>query len=191
MTVGSVENGGRLGARSLQVWDPLVRITHWTVALCVLLNGAVLDAEGDLHAWLGYAVAILIGVRTLWGLIGPRPARFASFPPRPFAAIRHLREILKGHRVAHLSHNPAGALMIYNIWATLAVLCATGVMMGTITFFGVAWVEDLHRAAFNWLIVSVALHVAGVIAETWRSGVPLVRAMVDGRKRIPEGTRLE
>jgi cytochrome b len=52
-------------------------------------------------------------------------------------------------------------------------------------------VEEAHELIFNWLILSVALHVAGVAFDSWRSGVNLVRAMVIGRKRVPQGTKLE
>jgi len=64
-------------------------------------------------------------------------------------------------------------------------------MMTTIRFFGIDWVEEAHELIFNWLILSVALHVAGVAFDSWRSGVNLVRAMVIGRKRVPQGTKLE
>jgi len=74
--------------------------------------------------------------------------------------------------------------MVYNLWLTLLALSATGIMMGTVTFFGVDWVEELHEAAFGWLMFSVALHVGGVLFDQWRTGVPLARAMVTGRKRI-------
>ena len=95
--------------------------------------------------------------------------------------------MFKGDKTAHLSHNPLGALMVYNIWVTVLVLGATGYMMGTMQFFGVEWVEEAHEIAFNWLLVSIVLHVGGVVFDTWWSGVPLVRSMIDGRKRVPEG----
>ena len=47
------------------------------------------------------------------------------------------------------------------------------------------WVEELHEGLFAWLMVSVALHLAGVFLDSLLSGVNLVRAMIDGRKRFP------
>lgn len=58
--------------------------------------------------------------------------------------------------------------------------------MGTVRFFGVEWVEGLHELAFNWLMLSVLLHVAGVFIDQWRTGVSLAKAMITGRKNIPE-----
>lgn len=179
------------GIRVVRVWDPLVRLIHWSLATVIVVNGVVTDAEGDLHETLGYVALGLVGLRLLWGLIGPRHARLLAFPPAPARAIRHLRAILAGDRTVHLSHNPLGALMVWNIWASVGIIAATGIMMGTRRFFGVGWVESVHEAMFNWLMISVLLHIGGVIFDTVRSGVPLVRAMIDGKKRIPKDVSVE
>ncbi|RMD92475.1 MAG: cytochrome B [Alphaproteobacteria bacterium] len=181
----------RAGTREIAVWDPLVRLVHWGVALAILLNGAILDPEGKFHPWVGYVAAGLVVTRLVWGLVGTRHARFSAFPPSPRAVLRHLREMRAGESVVHLSHNPLGALMAYNLWACVLGLGVTGYMMGTNAFFGVEWVEELHEAIFNWLVLSVVLHVGGVAFESWRSGINLVRAMIDGRKRIPLQARIE
>lgn len=177
--------------RIIAVWDPLVRLIHWSLALMILLNGFVTDPESSSHETVGYIALALVAVRLIWGLIGPAPARLWAFPPSPLRAIRYLRAIRAGDRTIHLSHNPLGALMVWNIWATVAAICTTGIMMGTIRFFGVGWVESVHEMLFNWLMVSVALHVGGVIFDTHRSKVPLIRAMIDGRKRVPSDAHIE
>ena len=184
-------SGGREGARRIGevlTWDPLVRLTHWSVALLVLLNGAVLEDEGQPHVWVGYAVLGLVAARLLWGLVGPARARFASFPPSLSAARLHVDEVMHGRERRHGSHNPLGALMAYNLWSTLLAICATGLMMESVAFFGVDWVEEAHEALFGWLMVSVGLHVSGVILESFLSGRNLVRAMVGSlRKRSGGG----
>ncbi len=177
--------------RDVPVWDPLVRLIHWSLALTILLNGAITEEESKLHEWVGYVALGLVGTRFLWALIGPPHARFSAFPPSPARALHHLRAVLRGERTVHLSHNPLGALMVYNLWLTVIALGVTGHMMTTIRFFGIDWVEDAHELAFNWLLLSVALHVAGVAFDSWRSGVSLVRSMINGRKRIPQGTKVE
>lgn len=191
MTAISEHEGGRTGARDIAVWDPLVRLIHWSLALTILLNGAITEEESTLHEWVGYVALALVATRLLWALVGPRPARFTAFPPSPARAIRYLRDVVAGKRTVHLSHNPVGALMVYNIWLTVIAIGVTGYMMTTVAYFGVDWVEEAHEAAFAWLLVSVALHVAGVMFDTWRSRVNLVRAMVGGRKRIPPGQEVE
>lgn len=191
MSVSDTIGSGRSGARSIVVWDPLVRLIHWGLALTILLNSTVIEEESALHEWIGYVAVGLIGVRLIWGLIGSPHARLSGFPPNPVAALRHLIAMFKGDKTIHLTHNPLGALMVYNIWLTVLALGVTGYMMGTIRFFGVEWVEEVHEIAFNWLVVSIALHVGGVLFDTWWTGVSLMRAMIDGRKRIPEDRSVE
>jgi len=116
------------GPRAVRVWDPLVRVFHWSLAGLFLLNFAVLEDESAAHEWVGYAIAGLIGLRLLWGLIGTRHARFSAFPPDPKAAWAHARDLLRGRPDTHpaLSHNPLGALMVYALLAILLALVVNG-----------------------------------------------------------------
>ncbi|MFV0386788.1 cytochrome b/b6 domain-containing protein [Paracoccus sp. (in: a-proteobacteria)] len=191
MSGKNTDTGGRESVRIVMVWDPLVRLIHWSLALTILINGAFTDPEKITHETVGYVALALVVLRLLWGLVGPVHARLRAFPPSAGRAIRHLRTIIAGDRTVHLSHNPLGALMVWNIWATVGMICTTGIMMGTRRYFGIEWVNEVHEALFNWLMISVALHLGGVILDTRRSRVPLVRAMIDGRKRIPKDTPVE
>ena len=119
------------------------------------------------------------------GLVGPRNARFSAFPQSPIRVLTHVRAVLRRERIVHLSHNPLGALMVYNIWATIAVIGLTGYLLGTLQFFGVEWVEQTHEVAHNWLAVSIALHVAGLLLDTCRTRIPFVLAALTGRRQIP------
>lgn len=110
-------------------WDPLVKLTHWSIALAVLANAVFLSEGAAGHVWVGYGLAAILALRLLWGLIGPAEARFSAFPPSPRRALAHIGEIGAGKSTAHRSHNPLGALMVYAIWATLAVIIATGIAM--------------------------------------------------------------
>ena len=191
MAAVAQQTSGCVSAREVAVWDPLVRLIHWSLALTILLNGTFIEEESKTHEWIGYIALGLVGLRLVWALIGPKHARFSAFPPSPARAVNHLRAMLSGDKTIHLSHNPLGALMVYNIWASVIAIGITGYMMTTITFFGVDWVEEAHEVIFGWLLFSVALHVAGVAFDTWRSGVNLVRAMINGRKTIPYGREVE
>jgi len=171
--------------RSIPVWDVFVRVTHWTVAALVIADLSLSDGEAKAHRWAGYVVLALVALRLAWGVIGPRFARFSAFPPSLQAARAHLAGLLRGKRELHLSHNPLGALMVYNLWASIIATGVTGYMMTTGLFFGIEWVEEVHEALANWLMISVVLHVAGVVFETRASNVNLVRAMITGDKQIP------
>ena len=75
---------GTAGRRVL-VWDAPVRVFHWLMVLS--FAGAYLTAESErwrlLHVTLGYTMAGLVVFRMLWGLVGTRHARFASFVRGP------------------------------------------------------------------------------------------------------------
>lgn len=118
-----------VASRPERRWDPLVRLTHWGVAAAIVANGIVTREGSDWHIWVGYAAAALLALRLLWGLIGPAEARFSAFPPSPSRALAHVGDIATGRRTEHRSHNPLGALMVYALWGTLAVVAATGIAM--------------------------------------------------------------
>ncbi len=169
-----------------KVWDPVVRVFHWAVVAGFVANAFLTDPEHDLHRLVGYAVAGLLAARILWGIVGTRHARFASFPPSPSAALAQATDIAAGRRRVHLGHTPLGAFMIYNLLLALLVIVATGYAMTTVAFWGVEWVEELHEAAVTWAEISVVVHVAAVLWESRRTGVNLPRAMVTGYKEIPD-----
>lgn len=110
-------------------WDPVVKLTHWTIVLAILANALLTEEGSAAHVWVGYALAAILGLRLLWGLIGPNEARFTAFPPNPARALRHVGEIRRGEKAEHASHNPLGALMVYAIWSCLCVIIATGIAM--------------------------------------------------------------
>lgn len=187
-------------------WDPIVRITHWSIALAVLANAVFTEEGSGPHIWVGYGLAAILALRLLWGLVGPAEARFTAFWPTPSKAIAHLREIREGKVTHHRSHNPLGALMVYAIWACLLTIIATGIAMagpppwdgeteganqgGTTVSTQSREDEgeeeheekegalgEVHETASNLLYLLILLHLAGVIFETRRSGRQVIMAM--------------
>lgn len=116
-------------AKPVSLWDPVVRLTHWSIAVIVLMNALLTEGGGQIHVWTGWIGMAILALRLLWGLIGPAEARFSAFPPNPRAAISHLATLVAGRPRDYPSHNPAGALMAYALWATLAALMMTGLVM--------------------------------------------------------------
>lgn len=192
-------------------WDPIVKLTHWGVVAAVIGNALVTEEGSGWHIWIGYGLAALLALRLLWGLVGPREARFTAFPPSLARASHHLGEIRRGEVTQHASHNPLGALMVYAIWGTLLVVIGTGVAMSGPPPAD-PWAErgehgeqaavaeaeereegdegeeegplgELHEIAVNLLYVLIALHLMGVVFETRRSGPQIARSMLPGGKR--------
>ncbi|MBA3941518.1 MAG: cytochrome b [Sphingopyxis sp.] len=115
--------------RSRRSWDPVVKITHWSIVTAIIANALFTEEGSGAHIWVGYALAAILVLRLLWGLIGPPEARFSAFPPSPRRALGHLRDIRVGKKEVHRSHNPLGALMVYAIWSMLGVIIASGIAM--------------------------------------------------------------
>lgn len=184
--------------RSFRRWDPIVKATHWGIVSAILANALFTDDGSGPHVWVGYALAAVLALRLLWGLIGPAEARFSAFPPSPRRAFLHLRDIRAGREGGHGSHNPFGALMVYAIWTVLGIIIASGIAMAgapSTAFLdrpaslasSPAIVEndhhdegaehegedgwgEVHETAVNLLYVLIVLHLCGVAFETRRSG---------------------
>ena len=171
--------------QQIKVWDPLVRLFHWSLVAAFAANALLVDHDSQLHLWIGYTVVGLVAIRIVWGIVGSPYARFASFPPSVKGALGQVGEVVSGLRRIHVGHTPLGALMIYNLLATLLLIGLSGYLMTTDMFWGTEWTEELHEAAVTWAEISVLLHIAAVVFESVRTRVNLPRAMVTGVKQIP------
>lgn len=126
------------------VWDPFVRVFHWSLVACVLLNFVVEEGE-TLHQAIGYAASALVVLRVLWGFIGTRHARFADFFPTPERVRRHVSGLLAGTAPHYVGHNPLGALMMLSLMALVLALGLTGYLQTTDSFWGEEWLEGAAR----------------------------------------------
>lgn len=170
-------------ATSVRVWDPVVRIFHWSVVAGCTLNLLVIDASGRFHKLIGYAVAIVLAIRVFWGFVGSRHARFSDFVPGPNAFFGYISQVLRGNAPRHLGHNPAGAVMMLALMALLAVTSITGWMLSLDAFWGAAWLETMHGWVGDTILVLALIHAAAALFESWRHKENLVWSMVTGRKR--------
>ena len=168
-----------------KVWDIGVRSFHWLLVSGFAANALFIDEDSALHQQIGYAILALVSLRILWGFVGSRYARFASFPPSLSNAIEQLKEIATGEKKIHIGHTPLGALMIYNLIITLGLIGLSGYLMTTDMFWGAEWTEEFHEIAVTWAEISVVMHIAAVMFESKRTGVNLPKAMVTGYKEMP------
>lgn len=191
----------------IKVWDLGVRVFHWSLVATFAV--AWLSSEGAdvVHAWSGYVAVGLIALRLVWGLVGPRYARFSQFVTGPRAAIAYLKESLAGHEPRYVGHNPAGAAMIVALLITMSATVFTGwltldparvaMLPALPAIVGPAFAEDgegngdgsvvgdIHGALANLMLLLVVLHVAGVVLASRKHKENLAAAMVSGMKRAP------
>lgn len=165
-----------------RVWDRFVRVFHWSLVACVLLNRFATEEGEALHQWIGYTAVALVTARIAWGFIGSPHARFAAFFPTPRRLARHLADLRAGNFAPHAGHNPLGALMMLALMGTVLALGLTGWMQSLDAFFGEEWLQDLHELLGHALIALAGVHALAAIVMGRLERTRLVRAMVTGRK---------
>jgi cytochrome b len=174
---------GAASRAEIQVWDPLVRIFHWTVVVGCFVDLFILEDGKTAHRVIGYIVAFALITRLLWGVVGSRHARFVDFVPTPTKLARYLKALLRREEPRYIGHNPAGAVVMLTLMGLLAAVSVTGWMLTLDAYFGDKALEELHEGIANLILVLAGLHAAAAIYEGRRHNENLVWAMVTGRKR--------
>ena len=186
------------GINKVRVWDPLIRIFHWT--LVVAFTVAYFTDDEDLllpHVWAGYVVVGLLVFRFLWGFVGSVHARFSDFISAPSQVVSFLWDTFQGEGRRYLGHNPAGGWMIILLLVMLTLLSITGLVLygadehagplaGLMAGTGEnveETFEALHEFFANFTLFLVIVHLAGVAVESILHKENLVWAMVSGYKR--------
>ena len=118
------------------MWDPFVRVFHWSLVALVALALATGEEAEWLHVKVGYAIAALVALRVIWGFVGSRHARFSDFVRRPSEVMRFVRQSLRLRGARYIGHNPAGGAMILAILVLIAFISATGFMLTTDAYWG-------------------------------------------------------
>ena len=141
----------------VKVWDPLVRIFHWSLVATFAIAYLTGDEESRLHELAGYAVLGLVALRVVWGFIGTRYARFRDFVYRPSAVTAYARGMLAGKPKRYLGHNPLGGAMVIALLISLLATGATGLAaqqaqessqtLATVTSRLAAWTPDIVARA--------------------------------------------
>lgn len=170
----------------IKVWDPLVRLFHWSVVGCVATAWFTAENFRSTHEWAGYAVVGLVAVRGVWGFVGSRYARFSQFVRNPTAVFDYGKDAIAGTAPRYIGHNPAGGWMVVALLSLLLALGVTGWMMTLDAFFGNDSIQGTHELLANGLLLLIAIHVSGALATGWKHGENLVRAMITGTKRRPD-----
>ncbi|MFM8899685.1 MAG: cytochrome b/b6 domain-containing protein [Burkholderiales bacterium] len=174
------------GTTRQPVWDLFVRVFHWSLVACVLLNYSVVEEGEWLHQWLGYTASALVVARLVWGFVGSRYARFADFFPTPTRLRMHWAELRSGLRSGrlprHVGHSPFGALMMLTLMLLVLLLGFTGWLQTTDRFWGVEWLQEVHEVLANVLITGAAVHAASALLLGRLERSNLVAAMISGVK---------
>lgn len=185
--------------RPVRVWDLPTRCFHWLLAASVIGLVITGKAGGNALVWhmrLGLLVLALLVFRLLWGVIGGRWSRFASFIRGPGSVLRYLRGDHRSGDHFEVGHNPLGAFSVIAMLGILVLQVASGLVAddeiattGPLNRFvetalglkATAW----HKGPGQWIIIGlVVLHLLAISFYAFR-GSNLVRPMVGGDKLLP------
>lgn len=178
-------------AHSRRIVDAPTRVFHALFALCFL--GAYLTAEGEslrlLHVTLGYSMAGLLVFRLLYGVVGPRHARWSLLARKLGSLPQWLGSVYKA-----LAGGSAAAVnwrQGQNLALSVAVL-ALLLMVLPLTLSGYAtynewgdWLGEVHEFLGNAFLAVVLAHVGVVLGLSLLRRKNMAMQMVHGRTEGP------
>ena len=152
------------GADDIDVVSRALHLLLVVFGIAAWLSGDLSDYEErgvslgfTLHRWFGIAASSAVGLRIVWGVIGPRGARFSSWAP---LTRKHWRLVLEDigmllrlrlpERAAH--EGLAGVVQSFGL-----LVFAWAAVTGSALFF---WLEPGVRPGF-WLDLIKELHDVG------------------------------
>lgn len=110
----------------VRVWDPLVRLFHWTLVAAFIIAYVTGEEDSLVHIYAGYYIIGLLAFRVLWGFVGTRYARFSNFLYSPRRTVQYLKGMFSGTPEQFTGHNPAGGWMIVMLLVSLVLTSYTG-----------------------------------------------------------------
>jgi len=109
------------------VWDPLLRIFHWTLVLAFTFSYISGEEDTIWHIYSGYTILGLLVFRLIWGIIRGQYARFSAFSLAPRAVFAYLGGLFsKKESENYLGHNPAGSWMVIFLLLSLSLTVFSG-----------------------------------------------------------------
>lgn len=183
--------------KELLIWDLPLRIFHWSFACTILAAWYTSEQDGeliDLHMQLGYIALALLIFRVLWGVIGPKHARFSQFLPSPKKLISYLKKSNQDDSTLDSpGHNPLGALMVVLMIVLVTLQAVSGLFINDDIFSSGPYygslgkdvekvMSFLHHNTFNLMIAAIALHLSAIAYYWWVKKQNLVLPMITGKK---------
>lgn len=181
----------------VRVWDLPTRVFHWMLVAAVLalvITGEIGGGAMPWHFRAGYLVLSLLLFRLVWGFVGGRWSRFASFVHGPATLLAYLRG--QGRPEHSVGHNPLGAGSVMALLGLLLLqvisgtfsddeIAAAGPMTKYVAGKTVSLLTQYHsEVGKTILIVLVLLHVGAIVFYRVKKNENLVRPMLLGDKEL-------
>ncbi|HML94793.1 MAG TPA: cytochrome b/b6 domain-containing protein [Thermodesulfobacteriota bacterium] len=177
--------------KKIFVYDLPTRFFHWLFAFLFVAAFAIaktVDDESPLfsyHMLAGIAIAFLLVLRFIWGFIGTTYARFSSFKLNPIELIVYFKDAVVSRTKSYLGHNPASSYAAVIMFACAIGLAVSGILMANGGENDT--LEELHELLANIFLISVIIHVAGIVFHHLKKRDSLWSSMLDGKKKTGSG----
>ncbi|NCN41725.1 cytochrome b [bacterium] len=167
------------------VYDLPTRTFHWLFAGLFITAFAIAKTIDDdspvfaYHMLAGFLLGFTVLLRLVWGVVGTKYARFASFALHPPELFAYIKGIVSGDKRRWDGHNPASS------WAAIIMMgCALGLgITGYLMANGQKErFEDIHELLANGFLVVALFHIAGVVLHACRHKDGIGMAMLNGQK---------
>ena len=181
---------------TVRIWDLPTRVFHLALALCIVGLLVTGNVGGNAMVWhfrIGLTVLALLLFRLVWGLVGGRWSRFATFIYSPRSIINYLKG--RGKPEHSVGHTPAGAGSVFALLAVLLAQVGSGLISddeiasaGPLVRFVSSATSNLatnyHKNIGKWIILAlVILHIAAIVFYLWRKH-NLIKPMLHGDKQL-------
>ncbi len=186
-----------------KVYDPFLRLLHWTMALSVIVllgtawshelfeKGPYEKAVWLIHIYTGYILSAAFGFRLIWGLIGPKHARFSALW-HPRAWMRSLRT-LDFKLGDEFGHHPTASIAYLGFYGMLLAMIVTGLGLAAIEhstgplaewLSDSVWYADLfeepHEVIATFIIAFIIMHIGAMLLHERLEKIPISQAMISG-----------
>ncbi|TCV90310.1 cytochrome b/b6 domain-containing protein [Sulfurirhabdus autotrophica] len=186
-----------------KTYDGVLRLIHaWNgiailfMIITVLLSEFFGNGPGEKTLWLihiygGYALVTGLVARLVWGIVGPKHARFSDmwYPSHWWNAVRSFSL----RSPSGFGHNTLASAAYLAVYAILFMMAATGLSLAAIEhsvgplspwLADSAWLKDLfkepHEFGYNVIIAFIVVHIAALIWHEWKDKTPTAQSMVSG-----------
>lgn len=178
--------------KKISVYDLPTRFFHWLFAFLFIIAFAIVkivDDESPLfsyHMLAGLTIAFLLALRFIWGFIGTTYARFSSFKLNPIELIQYFKDAVIMKTKTYLGHNPASSYAAVIMFACAIGLAISGILMATGGENDT--LEEIHELLANIFLISVIIHVVGIVFHHFKHRDSLWSSMLDGKKKTSSDT---
>ena len=166
------------------IWDLPTRIFHWLLTIGFVISAAISVTAGEdsplfsAHMILGIVLGVMVLLRIVWGFVGTRHARFASFLFSPVSLMKYAFGALRGSEPRSIGHNAGSSYAIFAMLGLVLATAVTGLMISNGNEAG----EELHEIASYSLMAVVAVHIVGVVWYSLRHKENITWSMITGHK---------